>query len=304
MTDPAPIWRVPPVGNARMPRSFFSHLFARKRRKTTPPPLVLPETMLAIYERARRGHHLDQVLWGKALLKSTFLPPDHEQAIIWFTMASNAGYGPASNMLGRCHHFGWGVPKSFEQAAIHYARAAEQNDEWGRYNLGILTLRGLGMPQNLPRAFSLFARAAENGHAKSMNILARFYEEGWTVPPDPERARALYRASAEGGDYRGCHNHATVLTQQDAWQEALHWWTQAQPHATSDILLAMERSLSALIALPPRSTMPPEHAAHPSPEEQETARALLEKVRARIALVVPEPPASSPPDLSPAGKAD
>lgn len=287
-----------------MSRSFLSRLFSRKRRKAPTPPIILPESVQAIYERACRGHHLDQVLWGKALLKSSFVPPDHEQALIWFTMAANAGYGPASNMLGRCHHFGWGVPKSFEQAAIYYAQAAEQNDEWGRYNLGILTLRGLGMPQNLPRAFSLFAKAAQNGHAKSMNILARFYEEGWTVPPDHERARALYRASAEGGDYRGCHNHATVLTQKGAWQEALHWWTQAQPHATSDILLAMERSLSALTALPPRSTTPPEHATHPTADEQETARALLEQVRARIALIVPERPQPTPPDLSMAGKAD
>ena len=284
-----------------MSRSFLSRLFARKRRKALTQPLVLPDSMQAIYERACRGHHLDQVLWGKALLKSTFVPPDHAQAIIWFTMAADAGYGPASNMLGRCHHFGWGVPKSFEQAAIYYARAAEQNDEWGRYNLGILTLRGLGMPQNLPRAFALFAKAAQNGHAKSMNILARFYEEGWTVPPDPERARALYRASAEGGDYRGCHNHATVLTQQGAWQEALHWWTQAQPHATSDILLAMERSLSTMITLPPHDAT---HPHNPSAEEQETARALLEQVQSRIALIVPERATSPTPDCTSAGKAD
>ena len=229
--------------------------------------LQLPDSIQAIHQKALLGYHLEQVLWGKALLNSTFMPPDPQQAIIWFTMAANAGYGPAHNMLGRCHHFGWGCDKNLTEAASHYAKAAELGDEWGRYNLGILTMRGIGMPQNLPKAFDLFQTAANNNHAKSMNILGRFYEEGWVVGKDVQAAHAWYQRSAETGDYRGCHNHATVLAERGQLEDALDWWDKALPDATSDILLAMQRSLSAL--------------------DMPRARTLLVATQARLAAVLP-----------------
>lgn len=225
---------------------LWQQLFTRQSKTRKPAPAPLPEQIEAIRQRAIGGHHLDQVLWGKVLLNSAHVPPDHAQALIWFTMAANAGYGPAHNMLGRCHHFGWGCEKNLQQAAHHYDAAARLGDEWGRYNLGILTMRGLGMPQDLKKALGLFTAAAHNGHAKSMNLLARFLEEGWETPQDKAAALVWYQKSAEGGDYRGCHNYATALADTGQVEDALHWWRQALPDATSDILLAMERSLTAL----------------------------------------------------------
>ncbi|WP_244983655.1 tetratricopeptide repeat protein [Acetobacter okinawensis] len=224
--------------------SFMTRVVKRKKQSTPKPP-PLPDHVQAIYQKAANGHLLEQVLWGKILLNSVFIPPDPSQAYIWFSIAAQTNYGPAHNMLGRCHHFGWGTDKDLSKAAHHYAAAAAVGDEWGRYNLAIMHMRGLGMPRDLPTAFQLFQTGAHHGHAKSMNIMARFYEEGWVVKKNQASAFDWYRRSAESGDYRGCHNHATILVEQGQLEQALHWWQKALPDATSDILLAMNRTLAS-----------------------------------------------------------
>ncbi|MFT8674360.1 MAG: tetratricopeptide repeat protein [Acetobacter sp.] len=230
-----------------MPRTLFGKILRRggKARPRAEQP-ALPDDIETIRQRALLGHHLDQVLWGKILLNSAFTPPDPQAALVWFRMAANAGFGPAHNMLGRCSHFGWGCPRSLDDAGQHYAKAAQLGDNWGRYNLAILTMRGLGRAQDLPAAFALFRTGAEAGHAKSMNIMARFYEEGWVVTQDRAMARDWYRRSAEEGDYRGRHNYATLLAEAGDVQQALQWWELALPDATPDVVLALQRILPEL----------------------------------------------------------
>ncbi|TPW36405.1 tetratricopeptide repeat protein [Oecophyllibacter saccharovorans] len=203
-----------------------------------------PAELQEIYARALKGHTLQQVLWGKALLDSIWMPPDPQQAREWFLIAAQAGEGAAHNMLGRCAHFGWGDKRDLAQARQHYENAARLGDLWGYYNLGICVLRGLGGAEDRNQAFRLFRHAALRGHAKSMNLLARFMEEGWETPRNPQAALEWYRRAATGGDYRGQHNYATALLAMNCGEEALFWWRQAVEEATPDILLAMQRSFS------------------------------------------------------------
>lgn len=223
--------------------SFLGRVIGRKKRSKRPAAVSLPDHVQAIFQKAANGHLLEQVLWGKILLNSVFMPPDPAQAFTWFSIAAQTGYGPAHNMLGRCYYFGWGVDKNLPQAVHHYAKAAESDDDWGRYNLAILYMRGIGVERDLPRAFQLFQTGAHNGHAKSMNIMARFYEEGWVVEKQSATAIDWYRRSAESGDYRGCHNYATILAEQGHLLAALDWWERALPEATPDILMAMSQAL-------------------------------------------------------------
>ncbi|AQS85216.1 MAG: tetratricopeptide repeat protein [Acetobacter aceti] len=223
---------------------MISRLLPGKRPAERTP---LPDHIEQIRLEALKGDPLAQTQWGQALLSSTFMQSDPVAAIGWFTIAANAGFGPAHNMLGRCYHFGHGVDKDLAQAALHYEKSAALGDEWGRYNLGILALRGLGIPADRSRAFALFREAAHNGHAKSMNLYARFLEEGWEVAKDRQEALAWYKRSAEQGDYRGQHNYATALAEAGLVEEALNWWRQAiqDKDITPDILQAMKRSLTA-----------------------------------------------------------
>lgn len=219
---------------------------SRRRRLRREPPAKLPEMIEAIRARAQQGYVAEQVRWGDILLESIYLPPDPARARQWYEIAASAGYAPALNMLGRCHHFGWGGPVDYSAAADAYGKAAELGDLWGNYNLAIMVMRGIGMEADLPRALALFRNSAERGHAKSMNLLARFIEEGWHTPSDPTLAFDWYRRSAEGGDYRGQHNYATALCALGREDEAYDWWEKAVVDATSDILLAMQRQLQPL----------------------------------------------------------
>lgn len=205
---------------------------------------TLPPEIAEIYDKAANGYALEQVLWGKILLDSIYLTPDHTQAREWFLIAAQSGYGPAYNMLGRCSHFGWGCPIDLTAAVRFYKQASDSGDLWGCYNLGIMTLRGLGIKADRSQAYILFRRAALKGHAKSMNLMARFMEEGWETPRDQSSALTWYKRSAEGGDYRGQHNYATALVTQGKYTEALNWWHKAVETATTDILLAMKRELA------------------------------------------------------------
>ncbi|GBR50760.1 hypothetical protein AA11825_1766 [Acetobacter pomorum DSM 11825] len=227
--------------------SFLMRVIGKKKQNKRPAPVLLPDHVQAIFQKAANGHLLEQVLWGKILLNSVFVQPDPAQAFTWFSIAAQTGYGPAHNMLGRCYHFGWGVDQNLSQAVHHYAKAAEAGDEWGRYNLAILYMRGLGLSQDLPKAFELFCIGAHNGHAKSMNIIARFYEEGWVIKKSKTIAFEWYRRSAESGDYRGRHNYATILAEQGQLSQALGWWEKALPDATPDILCAMNQSLAIIV---------------------------------------------------------
>ncbi len=211
-----------------------------KRKKEVSKPLELPCEIEAIRQKALRGYHLEQVLWGKILLDSIYVPADPETAIIWFRMAAQAGYGPAHNMLGRCYYFGWGCAQNYQQAIAHYTLAAELNDDWGRYNLAIMIMRGIGQAPDLPSACALFQAGTQAGHAKSMNVLARFYEEGWVVSKDRKKAIMLYQQSAQKGDYRGQYNYAVWLAEQGHIEEAVTWWRQAVPQATLDVLHAIQ----------------------------------------------------------------
>lgn len=207
---------------------------------------TLPEPIATIRNRAALGYVLEQVQWGQVLLDSTYMPRDPAGALKWFTMAADAGFGPAMNMCGRCSQFGWGCAQDLTNAASWYRKAMEHGDVWGCYNLGILAMRGLGVSTDLAQAVMLFRAGAEAGHAKSMNLLARFMEEGWETPLDPVGALAWYRRSAEEGDYRGQHNYATILAERGDLVTAMEWWRCAVVDATSDILLAMQTHLAAL----------------------------------------------------------
>lgn len=248
--------------------SFLMRVIGRKKQNKRPDPVLLPDHVQAIFQKAANGHLLEQVLWGKILLNSVFVQSDPAQAFTWFSIAAQTGYGPAHNMLGRCYHFGWGVDQDLSQAVHHYAKAAEAGDEWGRYNLAILYMRGFGLSQDLAKAFQLFCIGAHKGHAKSMNIMARFYEEGWVIKKNKAIAFEWYRRSAESGDYRGCHNYATILAEQGLCVQALGWWEKALPDATPDILSAMKQTLATV--------------AHPK------ADIILHAVKARLHTVLHE----------------
>lgn len=167
-----------------------------------------------------------------------------EQAFAWFRSAARGGDARAINMLGRCHEHGWGVPVDPVLAAAHYRKAADLGDGWALFNLADLHCRGIGVARDDDAAYRLYAASAAKGNAKALNMLGLFHESGRAVPSDEAAARALFKAAAEGGDCWGCFNHARLLLQDGAREEALRWFRLALDSGFADF----HRSMAAALA--------------------------------------------------------
>jgi hypothetical protein len=73
------------------------------------------------------------------------------------------GEAEALFQLGRCYHFGLGVPQSYERAAELWKQAASKGHAVAQAGLGDLYRDGLGMPQSYERAAELYQQAASQG---------------------------------------------------------------------------------------------------------------------------------------------
>ncbi|WP_235917044.1 tetratricopeptide repeat protein [Maritimibacter harenae] len=89
---------------------------------------------------------------------------------------------------------------NFEQAQMHWERAAAENDPAAMRNLAGLYMSGvLGAP-DLERARGLFEKGAELGDAGSQLSLGYIYLNGMGVTTDSARARMYFEAAAKAGD--------------------------------------------------------------------------------------------------------
>lgn len=194
-----------------------------------------PQDVAAILKvAAEAGQPEAQALYGQVLLDGLGTQADAGHALRWFSQAATAGHVMAMNMVGRCCEHGWGTAVDKVRAAAWYEAAADRGLDWGMYNLATLLCLGEGVAMDRERAFALYRKAADGGHAKSMNLLGGFYEDGWVVARDMAAAADLYRRSAEGGDFRGQFNHARMLLDAGARDEAGTWLAQSRATATPE----------------------------------------------------------------------
>ncbi|GAB3447781.1 tetratricopeptide repeat protein [Insolitispirillum peregrinum] len=170
---------------------------------------------------------------------------DGAQALDWFRSAARSGDGRALNMVGRCHHRGWGTVANPTQAAVYFRAAAERGDAWGMFNLADLLYRGEGVAQDDAQACHWYCEAARLGHAKALNMLGLLYEEGRGVPPSLPDAAACFQAAAEGGDCWGCFNIARLQLQAGNKGRAIRWFKEALSYGFPDFFRAMASALRA-----------------------------------------------------------
>lgn len=176
---------------------------------------------------AREGLPQAQLCYGRMLLAGTGVPRDEAAALKWFRRAADGDDMDAVNMVGRCLDNGWGSAEDPAAAAEQYERAATAGYAWAQYNLGHLYLDGRGVARDFDQAYRCYLAAARQGHERAMNLAGRCREHGWGTPPDAAAAAAWYQRSAEAGYFRGQYNWATVLLEQQRFQEAAVWFERA-----------------------------------------------------------------------------
>jgi localization factor PodJL len=94
---------------------------------------------------------------------------------------------------------GHGVPRSNEEAALWFERAAKQGLAPAQFRLGSLNEKGLGVKKNLAAARDLYLAAAGKGNGKAMHNLAVLYAEGVDGPADYNNAAHWFREAADHG---------------------------------------------------------------------------------------------------------
>lgn len=148
---------------------------------------------------------------------------DYEQALYWYRLAGNQGYGPADCQIGTMYEYGIGVPQDYKQAEewfikggpygdaqwhllTMYEHMANEGDIEAQYKLGLQYRYGGSVDQWDPsfgidykQALSLFRKLAEQGHADAQFELAQMYNDGVGVTQNDVLAIYWYRKAAEQG---------------------------------------------------------------------------------------------------------
>lgn len=188
-----------------------------------------PEERAALVrEGAEAGLAEAQAVYAQMLLDAG----DAKAALGWFVKAAAQHHVMALNMVGRCYDLGWGTTPDKARAAECYRVAAERGLDWAMYNYATLLALGEGVAQDRAAALAWLERAADMGNAKAMNFVGSFAEDGWACGRDMARAADHYARAAAGGDFRGCFNHARMLTDAGRTDDALTWLRRSGETAT------------------------------------------------------------------------
>ena len=163
----------------------------------------------------------------------------------WFNRAAAQQHLMALNMVGRCYDLGWGTAIDKPRAAACFRAAAATGLPEAMYNYGTALALGEGVAEDKAAALDWFRKAAALGLAKAMNHVGSFHEDGWAVPQDLPEAGRWYARAAEGGDFRGRFNHARLLGEAGAADEALIWLARVRETATPAFLDKAEAWLLA-----------------------------------------------------------
>ena len=103
--------------------------------------------------------------------------------------------------IGKCHAYGHGTERNYEESARWFRQAVQENNPFASYSLGGQYLRGQGVVQSDEEAFNHFYKAA--AHAKQPNAyaqyqLGRMYRDGVGTEADAEASRAWFARAYAG----------------------------------------------------------------------------------------------------------
>lgn len=133
---------------------------------------------------------------------------------------------------------GHGVPKSDDEAAWWFERAAKQGLTLAQFRLGTLYEKGVGVKKDLAAARDLYLAAANKGNAKAMHNLAVLYAEGVNGPADYRTAAHWFRKAADHGVSDSQYNlgilYARGIGVEQSFAESYKWFALAANHGDQE----------------------------------------------------------------------
>ena len=114
----------------------------------------------------------------------------------WLPLAEK-GHAKAQNSVGFMHARGLGVPPDHREAIKWYTKSAKQDFPLAAYNLGLIYTRGTGTLPNQEKATDWFRRAAGVGHLKAQIAYAERLRDGVGTEEDLAAAYAWLVVAAD-----------------------------------------------------------------------------------------------------------
>jgi len=133
---------------------------------------------------------------GRALHKSA----SYEQALVHYRRAAGRGNVAAMHNLGLLHESGLALDQSHDKAADWYRMAADKGHPQAMFKVGVAHLSGHGEPGDITQAMSWWQKAADQGDTRSMSIMSVHYNWGIGVAQDQNRAATLMFQALSNGD--------------------------------------------------------------------------------------------------------
>ena len=109
---------------------------------------------------------------------------DFFEALWWFKLAAEQGYGQAQYNLGLMYSRGEGTSIDYKEALRWYLLSAEQRISGAQSNLGLMYEKGLGVEQDYVEAHKWFNIAGVNGNAtgkKNADIIEKKMQPGQII---------------------------------------------------------------------------------------------------------------------------
>lgn len=192
--------------------------------------------------KATLGDPNSQCMLGQWYAHGIRVSKNYEEAMKWYTRASDQGDALASYQLGEIYANGHGVPRNYKEAIQWYTRAAEQGHTHSQYMMGDIYAKGKDVPQDYKEAIKWYTKAAEQGDDISQYNLGVYYSKGQGVPQDYKESLKWYTMAAEQDFVLAQYDlglmYGDGLGAQQNYIEAYKWLYLTAEHQDS---LAIER---------------------------------------------------------------
>jgi TPR repeat protein len=175
--------RLQPLAEQGVPAAEFTlgEMYRRGRGFVPSAAEALP-----LLQQAAAANYLPAcITLGEMFEAGEGVKQDPQAAAQWFEKAALLGDAQGELHLG-VHYLRLKPGRDFQQAAVWFKRAAEQNEPEAEYFYARLLLDGKGVEQDPPAAMIWFNRASAHGHAAAQRFLYLLLQAD-----TPDRALAL-----------------------------------------------------------------------------------------------------------------
>ena len=132
--------------------------------------------------------------------------------------------------IGYKFYYGLEVERSYDEAAMWWKMAADENYHDAEFMLGVCYEKGLGVEQSYEEAFNLFMKAARGVNAKAQNAVGMCYEKGQGVEQSYKVAAKWYSMAAEQKNEEAmcnlgnCYRYGRGVKR--SYNEAVKWYKE------------------------------------------------------------------------------